>query len=1020
MKRISLTCLAILAASLSRPLLGQGTAFTYQGLLGDSGAAAAGSYDLTFALFSADTGANQLGGILTNLDITVDNGRFTVLLDFGPGMLTGPDRWLEIGVRTNGGNAFTTLAPRQKLTPSPYTITAANLSGILGAASLVGTYSSPINLDNVGNSFSGNGSQLTGLNAANLTTGVVAIAQGGTAATNGAAARANLGAAAFGANADITSLSGLTTPLPVTEGGTGAGTAAGALANLGGVSLTATNIFTGVNIMSHPDNAFGGSFAGDGSALTSLDAANVSTGLLPLARGGTGAGSAAGARASLGAAASGANADITALSGLNSPLSISQGGTGGTTASNGLANLGGVALAGTNNFTGVNVLIHPANLFGGSFSGDGSALTGLNAANLSSGLVPISRGGTGAGTALAARVGLGAAASGANSDISSLAGLSTPLSLVQGGTGANTPANALSNLAGASLAGNNAFAGVNLLTNPANAFIGSFAGQGSGLTNLNAANLTSGILPNAQLAGTYSSPVNFTNPGDLFAGSFNGDGSALTALNAANISAGLLTVARGGTGAGTSAAARANLAAASSGANSDITSLSGLIVPLSISQGGTGAGTASNAVLNLGAASLSGSNIFAGVNTLTNAANSFAGTFGGIGLGLSNLNAASFSTGILPSAQLAGTYSSPLTLNSALNSFVGGFTGNGSALSNVNALSLSGLPASSFWQLGGNAGTTPGANYLGTSDGQPLTLQTTGGVGINTNNPAGKTLAINGSAAISSNNALEFGYDAPGKQQNAGKIGYETFTPGALDIVGAGTNSTSRRVKIWAEAGTMLNGAGTNTVLTLNNTVDEQTSLAFTAPFSTWHVGQNKPADAPSAFDSFFIYQDSAATTRLLITSDGRIGLNTNNPVFPLSLGNGAYCTAGGQWTSVSDRNAKEGFTAIDPKQILAKVAMLPITQWKYKAETNGVRHLGPMAQDFKAAFGLGDNDKAIGSVDADGVALAAIQGLNQLIRDKDAEIKALKAKSADLEARLNALETANPRATILNTPNRP
>ena len=82
-------------------------------------------------------------------------------------------------------------------------------------------------------------------------------------------------------------------------------------------------------------------------------------------------------------------------------------------------------------------------------------------------------------------------------------------------------------------------------------------------------------------------------------------------------------------------------------------------------------------------------------------------------------------------------------------------------------------------------------------------------------------------------------------------------------------------------------------------------------------------------------------------------------------------------FTPTSDRNAKEEFTPIDARAVLNKVAQLPITEWRYKTQTDA-RHIGPMAQDFREAFGLGRDDKHITSVDADGVALAAIQGLNQ------------------------------------------
>jgi hypothetical protein len=126
-------------------------------------------------------------------------------------------------------------------------------------------------------------------------------------------------------------------------------------------------------------------------------------------------------------------------------------------------------------------------------------------------------------------------------------------------------------------------------------------------------------------------------------------------------------------------------------------------------------------------------------------------------------------------------------------------------------------------------------------------------------------------------------------------------------------------------------------------------------------------------------------------------------------MGSGAYCSSAGVWTSVSDRNVKENFTSIDPAEVLAKVASLPITQWKYKIEPDGVKHVGPVAQDFHDAFGLGDNDKAIGTVDESGVALAAIQGLNEKVengtRKAEIQIEKLKAENAELKARLEKLE---------------
>ncbi len=129
----------------------QTTAFTYQGRLNDGANPANGKYDLTFALFSVVSGAGQVGITLTNSTTGVSNGLFTVTLDFG-NQFPGANRWLEIAVRTNGGGAFTALAPRQPLTPAPYAIYAANAAqvGGQGATAFVAkagdTMTGPLNL----------------------------------------------------------------------------------------------------------------------------------------------------------------------------------------------------------------------------------------------------------------------------------------------------------------------------------------------------------------------------------------------------------------------------------------------------------------------------------------------------------------------------------------------------------------------------------------------------------------------------------------------------------------------------------------------------------------------------------------------------------------------------------------------------------------------------------------------------------------------------------------------------------
>ncbi len=117
-----------------------------------------------------------------------------------------------------------------------------------------------------------------------------------------------------------------------------------------------------------------------------------------------------------------------------------------------------------------------------------------------------------------------------------------------------------------------------------------------------------------------------------------------------------------------------------------------------------------------------------------------------------------------------------------------------------------------------------------------------------------------------------------------------------------------------------------------------------------------------------------------------------------------------GTWSSISDREAKENVRPVDEKWVLRKLSNLPITSWNYRTQSDQIRHMGPTAQDFHAAFGLGKDDRHITTVDADGVALAAIQGLYRMLQDKQAEIEVLKAELADVKAAVIDLATARSR----------
>jgi hypothetical protein len=121
----------------TRPLTAQSTVWTYQGRLSAESGPATGTYDLQFAVFDAAVSGTQQGPTLTNSAVSASNGLFTVSLDFGAGVFTGPDRWLAIGVRTNGAAVtFTLLTPRQRLTATPYALFAPNAATAATATGL--------------------------------------------------------------------------------------------------------------------------------------------------------------------------------------------------------------------------------------------------------------------------------------------------------------------------------------------------------------------------------------------------------------------------------------------------------------------------------------------------------------------------------------------------------------------------------------------------------------------------------------------------------------------------------------------------------------------------------------------------------------------------------------------------------------------------------------------------------------------------------------------------------------------
>jgi trimeric autotransporter adhesin len=177
------------------------------------------------------------------------------------------------------------------------------------------------------------------------------------------------------------------------------------------------------------------------------------------------------------------------------------------------------------------------------------------------------------------------------------------------------------------------------------------------------------------------------------------------------------------------------------------------------------------------------------------------------------------------------------------------------------------------------------------------------------------------------------------------------------------------------------------------------------APF-TFAAGMMANAISPGSFvwaDSIGLPMSSVAPNEFVVRSTGGVYFTTSpTPFYPPNPGaTGCFLPpGGGAWVCASDRNLKGNFAKIDQTAILEQLMTVPIMTWNYKTQDASIRHIGPTAQDFYAAFNVGENERYINSMDSDGVALAAIQGLYTIIREKDNHI-------SELEARVSALESA-------------
>jgi hypothetical protein len=154
-----------------------------------------------------------------------------------------------------------------------------------------------------------------------------------------------------------------------------------------------------------------------------------------------------------------------------------------------------------------------------------------------------------------------------------------------------------------------------------------------------------------------------------------------------------------------------------------------------------------------------------------------------------------------------------------------------------------------------------------------------------------------------------------------------------------------------------------------------------------------------------FVFADGSSSNAFTSLLPNEFGVRAAGGVYlytSAGLGSGAALAANGSsWAALSDVNAKENFREIDGEDLLTRLARVPVREWNYKAQGVEIRHIGPTAQDFRAAFDVGDFPTRINTIDADGVALAGVKALEARTRALQDENAALRERLARLEALL-------------------
>jgi trimeric autotransporter adhesin len=1014
--------LALSAGSI--PALAQGTAIHYQGQLTDTGSLANGSYDFRFELFDAGSGGSPVGVPLTNTAVSVSNGLFAVELDFGPGVFPGADRWLELGVRKVAPNAFTTLTPRQKLTAVPYAITASQVTGLLPSGGLAGTYGSMVNFNNPGNSFAGNGAGLTNVSA--VTIGGLTAGQfwqrtgnsGTTPGTHFLGTTDNQPLELKVYSGRVLRLEPAASGAPNVIGGAAYNSVDGGVIGATIAGGGATSYFS-----SAYTNRVGGHFStvggGSGNLIDSIaQYSTIGGGWFNTIQSGV-----------LHGAIAGGVQNTIETSARSATI-------GGGEVNRIQYNASRATIAGGwNHVIGSNA---PSASIGGGYHntlGEGAAASVIAGGQDNS----VQKDATGAaiGGGLANLVA-------SNADYATLSGgfqnaiLTNAFSAMIGGGWRNTNSGRYAMISGGRE--NNASGDFSLAagygakaTNQgsfvwADALGGSFASTADNQFSVRA---SGGVRLETGGAG-------LTVDGQPVGGVLSGDGSLVVNLNATELAFGTVDDAR----------LSANVALLSSGAafNGDLAS-TGDVLGRRLNIGLSNLLTGSQATIAGGQANTNRAAWASIGGGLRNAVQSSA-NFATIGGGGDNVIESS-----ALDATIAGGANNVIGYNAQDSSIGGGFmnvieqwsqrvvVGGGYhnlVQSNAQCATVGGgndnsiaHDAAAATIAGGSAGNIGSfADHATLSGGSGSTIgafadhATISGGELNTNGAAWATISGGLRNTIqSSANGASIGGGGDNVIESSALLA--TIAGGSGNAIRFNAQNSSlgggfmNVVEQWAQR--VVLGGGSDNLIRSNASYSTLSGgsdniILNGASFATVPGGRGNSAtnyafaagrQAKANHSGSFVWADSQFADFPSTTAD-EVSFRCAGGV-RFTSGSGAanqtvsWAPGNASWSFSSDRQLKEEVETVDVRAVLDKVSRLPVAEWNYTGHPQ--RHIGPMAQDFHQLFALNDNDKMLDSGDLHGVALAAIQGLNQKLEAQAAAAKAKEARITELEQRLAALE---------------